>query len=366
MQILKRIISAFIIGLMLLSCSQETSSEIDDNSLFQNTDNAWYNNENTIEGNALGTYFIVKTPDDSLFISPKEIDAFFDEFNHELSTYVPTSLINEFNQKSTAIDLNKTKYFQPCFELSQKLYQMTNGSFDPSVFPIVELWKMIEVDQKVPSQQQIDSVLAFVGFSEGDIYTYKDGILSKTDERYELIFNAIAKGQAVDELAALLEQRGQKNYYVEIGGELKVKGLNDRNSKWLIGIDEPIISNTGLNDGEKRPIENYIEITNKALATSGNYRDFYELNGEVFGHTIDPVKGQPVNTNILSATVIADDVATADALATSFMVVGVDSALRIIENATDLNIDAYFLFKQEDGRIARAYTDGMLMYILDK
>lgn len=371
MQNSKRIIKSILPGLLLIlvACSnpdvdQAEVSQKDKN--YQNTENIWYEDEVTLKGNALGTYCVIKTGDDSLFISPQEVETFFNAFNTELSTYIPTSLISRFNNSDTTLDLNTTQYFKNCMETSLGIYEATNGAFDPTVFPLLNLWGFVKAIEHVPTQENIDSVLAFSGFENNKLFTYKEGVLSKKDDRFQIVFNAIAKGQSVDELALILDAKGQENYYIEVGGEMRVKGVNAKNTKWIIGIDEPVTSNSGLDDGEVRPIENYIEITNKSMATSGNYREFYELDGEVYGHTMSPVVGRPVNSNILSATVIADEVAVADAFATAFMVMGVDSALNVIKNNPEYNIDAYLLYEDENGRIRRAYNKGMLNYLFDK
>lgn len=361
------ILPVLFLGLVACSTDNNEQEPLSQNQgQYQNSDNTWYENEVTIKGNALGTYCVVKTSDDTLLISPQEVEDLFIAFNAELSTYSPTSLISRFNDVDSTLDLNKTRFFKKCFETSLGIYEATNGTFDPAVFPLLNLWGFVKEIKELPSQQEIDSVLAFSGFENNILYSYQAGILSKKDSRFRLVFNAIAKGQAVDELALILEEKGQDNYYVEVGGEIRVKGVNAKNTKWIIGIDEPVTSNTGLDDEEARPIENYIEITDKSMATSGNYREFYTLNGEVYGHTISPLLGRPVNSNILSATVIADEVAVADAFATAFMVMGVDSALNVIKNHPEYNLDAYLLYEGEDGRIQRAYNKGMLNYLFDK
>lgn len=309
---------------------------------------------------------MIKTGVDSLLISPEEISVFFADFNNELSTYIPNSLISQFNNELQEIDLDETKYFKTCLEKSIAIYKSTGGAFDPTIFPLVELWGFIKKADRIPTQEEVDSVLAFVGFEEGKMYAYQDGVLKKKDNRFQLIFNAIAKGQSVDELAAILDAKGQESYYIEVGGEIITKGMNDRNMKWVIGIDEPIESNTGFESTEKRDLENYIEISGKAMATSGNYRDFYEHDGVVYSHTISPITGKPVRRSILSATVIANDVATADAYATAFMVIGVEDALELVNNHPELGIDVYLLYDNEKGGIERAYNKGMMMYLMDK
>lgn len=358
------------IGLItFVGCTSSNESQQTDKSAdltAKNTKDAWYIDQNTIAGNALGTSFMIKTGEDSLLISPEEISVFFADFNNELSTYIPNSLISQFNNELQEVDLNETKYFKTCLEKSIAIYKSTGGAFDPTIFPLVELWGFIKKADRIPTQEEVDSVLAFVGFEEGKMYAYQDGVLKKKDNRFQLIFNAIAKGQSVDELAAILDAKGQESYYIEVGGEIITKGMNDRNMKWVIGIDEPIESNTGFESTEKRDLENYIEISGKAMATSGNYRDFYEHDGVVYSHTISPITGKPVRRSILSATVIANDVATADAYATAFMVMGVEDALELVNNHPELGIDVYLLYDNEKGGIERAYNKGMMMYLMDK
>lgn len=365
------LIAVFAMG--AVSCSQNEGEEQDEFNFAKdleayialNTENAWYTTENSIAGNALGTSLTLKTGDDTLLISPKEIDAFITAFNKELSTYDPNSLISQFNQ-GEAIDLSETQYFKTCFDQSQEIYEITNGAFDPTVFPLVNLWGFVDGPDELPSQDKIDEVLEYIGFTEGELYDYKDGVLTKKDPRMELVFNAIAKGQAVDELATILDAKGQKSYYLEIGGEMKLKGLSDRNLKWIVGIDIPVETNSGLAQDLHRDIENYVEITGKAMATSGNYRDFYELDGEIYSHTLSPKTGKPVRREILSATVVSDNVAQADAFATAFMVMGVEKSLNLIKENPSLGIEAYLLYDSGDGSLRRAYSRGMVHYLMDK
>lgn len=372
-QTLFPVLSPLVFISILLStsaCSSSTensnSGEVDsETSVHDNTENVWNENKTTIQGRALGTTFIIKTGEDSLFTTPLEIDNLFTDFNAELSTYIDESLISQFNTTDTFIDLNSTTYFKHCFELSQEIYKQTEGAFDPTVFPLVSLWGFFKDIDKAPTQNEIDSVLTFVSFENNLLYTYKDGILTKKDSRFKLVFNAIAKGQSVDVIANLLDKKGHESYFIEVGGEIRVKGLNDRGSKWVIGVDVPMEDNTGTDGSAQRKLENYIEVTNRAVATSGNYRDFYELDGKKYSHTLSPVTGQPVRHTILSATVVANDAATADAYATAFMVMGVEPTLTLIKENPELGIEAYLLFDDGNGRVERAYSRGMLHYLMD-
>jgi thiamine biosynthesis lipoprotein len=229
----------------------------------------------------------------------------------------------------------------------------------------VSLWGFFKDIDKAPTQTEIDSVLTFVGFENKKFYSYESGVLTKHDSRFKLVFNAIAKGQSVDVIADFLDKKRQESYFIEVGGEIRVKGMNDNGSKWVIGVDVPLESNTGTDGATHRKLENYIEVTNRAVATSGNYRDFYELDGRKYSHTLSPVTGKPVRHNILSATVVAQDAASADAYATAFMVMGVEKTLALIKSHPELGIDAYLLFDGGNDRIERAYSRGMLQYLMD-
>ena len=358
------------LSLFISACSSSTEGETIAQkdakmALHERTENVWSENKATIQGRALGTTFIIKTGEDSLFVTPIEIDDLFNAFNAELSTYIDASLISQFNTTDTFIDLNTTQYFKSCFELSQEIFKQTKGAFDPTVFPLVSLWGFFKDIDKAPTQNEIDSVLNFVGFDNKQLYSYENGMLTKHDTRFKLVFNAIAKGQSVDVIADFLDERGHESYFIEVGGEIRVKGFNDRGAKWVIGVDEPVEVNTGTEGASERKLENYIEVTNRAVATSGNYRDFYELDGKKYSHTLSPVSGKPVRHNILSATVVANDAATADAYATAFMVMGVEPTIEWIKMNPELGVDAYLLFDGGNGRIERAYSRGMLQYLMD-
>tara|TARA_B100000508_G_C11465884_1_gene282524 strand:+ start:7534 stop:8577 length:1044 start_codon:yes stop_codon:yes gene_type:complete len=323
-----------------------------------NTETAWYANKLTIQGKAQGTTFTIKTSNDSLLISPKELSDFFNSFDQELSTYVDSSLISRLNSNDlNSINLDKTDYFKTSLSISRDVFERTNGAFDPTVFPLVKIWGFFKDPTNPPSDKQIDSVMQHVGFKNESNYTIDVDKLVKLNEMSSLDFNAIAQGQSVDEIAALLDKRGQQDYFIEVGGEIKVKGANDRGTDWVIGVDLPSEENDGSSNNRK--LENYLSLSSNAVATSGSYRKFYIRNGEKFSHTIDPKTGYPVDHNLLSATVIANSTAMADAYATAFMTMGVDKTLEFIEANPDLGLSVYLLFENSSGKIERAYSEGM-------
>jgi len=178
----------------------------------------------------------------------------------------------------------------------------------------------------------------------------KEKEVKKSMPGISLDFSAIAKGYGVDVVGELLESKGIDNFLVDIGGEIAVKGLSDRGTPWTTGIEDPSV------EVFNRKIKAVIEVTDKGIATSGNYRNFYVKDGKKYAHTISPYTGYPVDHSMLSATVIASDCMTADAYATAFMVLGIEEAIPIINNHPEM--DAYFIFSDNDGTIKTFMTDG--------
>ena len=271
--------------------------------------------------------------------------------------------MSKFNalDKNEVIDISEHTEFKKCYTLSQDIYKRTDGAFDPSVFPLVKAWGFFKEMNDPPSSSEIDSILTFTGFKNNRYHSLKEGRLQKIDPRFELDFNALAQGLSVDYLANILDEKGQKNYFIEIGGEIKVKGVNDEGKPWVIGIDQPTDDNDGSNT---RKLENYLGLDNVAVATSGNYRKFYEKNGKRYSHTLNPKTGYPVQHNLLSTTVVAETAAIADGYATAFMTMGVDESMLFVESNPDLNLEVYLLFENEEGRIERAYSKGFKKYFL--
>lgn len=367
MRILYSIFSFILLSSLFFSCSAENDSNLvftEKSSSDLTNKNAWYLDSVTIQGRAQGTTYIIKTSDDSLFTSPNELNDFFNAFDQELSTYVDSSIISQFNKGDIVkVPLNNTTYFYTSLSVSKSVSEYTNGAFDPTVFPLVKLWGFFKDPNQTPSKADLDSVLSFTGFIDTSLISFDEMYLRKYDPRVKLDFNAIAQGQSVDEVARMLEQRGQQNYFIEVGGEIRVKGLNDRGEPWVIGVDQPSPENDGIS-GERK-LENYLSLSNKALATSGSYRKFYVKDGQKFSHTIDPKTGYPVQYNLLSVTVIGNDAATCDAYATAFMTMGVDHTLDFVNENKVLDLDVYLLFENASGRIERAYSEGMKNYFLE-
>ena len=233
----------------------------------------------------------------------------------------------------------------------------TDGAFDITVAPLVNAWGFGFKHGKMPDNRKINQLRKIVGFHK---VSMKSGRVVKKNSATMLDCSAIAKGYGCDMVARLLASKGIKNYMVEIGGEIVVSGVNDERMPWKIGVTKPTDDSLNVN----QELQTVLNVTDKAMATSGNYRNFYYKNGKKYAHTIDPKTGRPVQHNILSATVIADNCATADAYATSFMVLGLDKAKKVLEKHTELM--AYFIYSDSEGKNAVWFSPSMKGYIVDK
>jgi FAD:protein FMN transferase len=325
-------------------------------------------NEITITGEAQGTTYMVKYHgNDTNFVA--EIENLLDLFDRDLSNWREGSLINRINdhqRRDTVFSfVDSTKYFSVVFDLSRDIYLKTQGAFDPSVYPLVQAWGFGLKNKDEITPELIDSLLGCVGFTEFDIdmieqyereYFYKETQIWKGNPKVKLDFNAIAQGYSVDLVADLLQEHEVFNYMVEIGGEVACKGLNAKGELWKIAIDKPV------SDEEEREFQAVLSVADKAVATSGSYRKFYVENGKKYSHTIDPHSGFPVDHNLLSATVMANSCASADAFATAFMVMGIEGTLQFLQEYPDLGLEVYLIFEDE-GQLQTLTSEGLLNLI---
>lgn len=254
--------------------------------------------------------------------------------------------LSPFNEKSVITHVNKNEavtlddHFITVFRLSSEIYKDTEGAFDITVAPLVNAWGFGFKNGITPDRHAIDSLMQFVGF---DKVKLQDGKIIKTDDRLMLDCSAIAKGYGVDAVARLLKSKGIDNYMVEIGGEIVASGENPKGAPWRIGVSKPDDDSVSVSN----EIQGIINISNRAMATSGNYRNFYYKGGKKYAHTIDPKTGCPVQHSILSATVVSDECAKADAYATAFMVMGLDKAKAVLARHKDMM--AYFIYSDDKG-----------------
>ena len=257
--------------------------------------------------------------------------------------------LSPFNEHSviTAVNNNQEvvldNMFQEVFQKAMAISRETDGAFDITVAPLVNAWGFGFKNGTQPDRHQVDSLREIIGYEKLSLV---NGKVQKKDPRMMLDCSAIAKGYGTDMVARLLKERGVQSYMVEIGGEIVTKGVNAQRVPWKIGVTKP--DDDSLSVGNE--LQTILNVTDKAMATSGNYRRFYYKGGKRFAHTIDPKTGYPVQHNILSATVLADDCATADAYATSFMVMGMEGAKRVLERHPELM--AYLIYDDGHGKNA--------------
>lgn len=268
-------------------------------------------------------------------------------FNKSLSTYDKNSIISRINQNDSSVILDD--YFLKCWNKAREISELTNGAFDMTVAPIVNIWGFGFDESLNADSALIDSLMEFVGYNKIHI---TNNIIHKELPGIMLDASAIAKGYGVDVAAEYLESKGIENYMVEIGGEVRAKGKNEKARYWRIGIDKPIEDPSAMN----RILEAVVSLNNKSLATSGNYRQFYVKDGIKYAHTINPKTGYPALSNLLSATVLANDCMTADALATAFMVLGVEKSINLSKSIPDLEV--FFIFSDSTNEIKTYGSDG--------
>ena len=302
------------------------------------------------EGFIFGTVYHITYQSDVNY--QKEIEAELMKVDQSLSPFNKTSIISSVN-RNEKVKVNEM--FSEVFNLAESIYKETQGAFDITVAPMVNAWGFGFKTGNPPTKQTIDSLRAIVGYQK---VALKDGYVVKQNPKTMLDCSAIAKGFGSDVVARFLQKKGIQNYMVEIGGEIVVRGNSDKKLPWRIGINKP--TDDSLNTNQE--LQDVVNVTDIAMATSGNYRNFYYKNGKKYAHTIDPNTGYPVQHNILSATVLAKNCATADAYATSFMVMGLDGAKKILEKHPEL--DAYLIYSDHKGSNKIWYSPSLQKKIL--
>ena len=262
-----------------------------------------------------------------------------------LSMFNPESTISAVN-RSESILVTDTMFLK-VFRRAMEISRMTDGAFDITVAPAVNAWGFGFKHAENVSQATVDSLKEITGYWK---IHEQDGLITKDDPRIMLDCSAIAKGFGSDMVAQMLSTKGISDYMVEIGGEIVLSGHNPKGKDWNIGISKPVDDSLSMNN----ELQTVIPITDIAMATSGNYRNFYVKDGRKYAHTIDPHTCMPVSHSLLSATVFAADCATADALATSMMVMGLDSAQALLASHPELR--AYFIYQGEEGALSTIGT----------
>jgi FAD:protein FMN transferase len=281
----------------------------------------------TLAGKTMGTTYNIVYLDESNRDFQTSIDSLLVVFNQSLSTYIPDSELSKFNLADT-LDFN-LPYFLPVLKASKTVFEKTDGAFDPTVGPLVNLWGFGPSGPQLKDSTDIYALRKLVGFEKIE---FDQKQLRKKIPGIYLDFSAIAKGYGVDVVGEFLQKKGVRNFLVDIGGELVARGVNDQGELWKVGVNRP------LETANASDIISIIALQDRGMATSGNYRNYYVRDSVKISHTINPATGYPVTHNLLSATVLAKDCMTADAYATALMVMGTDKAIALDSALNEIEI----------------------------
>ena len=289
-----------------------------------------------LSGAKMGTTYNIKVvadqpvPDDL----HQQIDDLLSVVDNSMSTYKPDSELSRFNRMAVGQQMQISADFSRVLQISKDVWDKSGGAFEPTVGPLVDIWGFgpTTSDNSTPSAEQILEILQTIGFQH---IVLDDLSLSKT-QPIELDLSAVAKGYAVDLVADMLEMLALPDYLVEVGGEVRVSGSNPSGESWRIAIEQPKLIPS---------VNRIIPLTNMAVATSGDYRNYFEQQGIRYSHIIDSRTGQPIKHNLASVTVFSNSCAEADAWATAFLVMGVEESLQIAQR---LNLAVYLLLKEGD------------------
>lgn len=318
----------------------------------------------SVEGKTMGTYYRVTYADSLNRDFGLEIDELLKEINMEISTYIDTSTISKFNRASDFIDLGirydgkapvtKNRHFWACYWKGLEMYQKSGGAFDPTVMPLVNYWGFGYTEHRAVTKVDstvVDSLKMLVGLDKVRLEKGAQSLLWKSQPGVELDFSGLGQGYGVDAIAEFLEGWGIPHYLVDIGGEQRGKGMSPRGTPWRIGISIP------SSEAPKEEIMTSFPLENLSVNTSGNYRNYYDVDGAKYGHTINPKTGYPERSALLSATIFAKECLHADALATTCMVLGPEKGMALIEQLPE--VEAFFIIGTADGKMETKYTPGL-------
>jgi len=317
--------------------------------------------EYSLTGKTMGTVYNIKLVSKYLnsdFLSKIRIaiNSSLENVNQHMSTYIADSEISRFNNHKDTTAFSISTEFSKVIKEALKVNQISSGAFDITVNPLVNLWGFGSKSEqrKMPSDKQIKNILKIIGSKH--IKVIDENTLKKDIPELEIDLSAIAKGYGVDVVAEVLEKYNQDNFMVEIGGEVFTRGKNIENEKWKIGIDRPQFLALPGQDFQK-----ILSISNVGLATSGDYRNYFEYDGKIYSHTINPKTGRPVTHNLASVTIVAPNCMQADALATAVLVMGVEDGLQLIESLE--NIEGYFITRISLNEFEEVSTSGFDKYL---
>ena len=292
-------------------------------------------------GSTMGTTYsvVIVDPVDkvSLNQTKEDVAEVLDAVNAEMSTYLPDSALSRFNRQHSTAWQTISPGLAEVLAQANRISRLSGGAFDVTVGPLVNLWGFgpVPVPERPPSDEVVRDTMKQTGYRHLEVQLQPPRARKRIPELY-VDLSAIAKGYAVDQLARLLYRAQMRNFLVEIGGELRAAGLNRENKPWRVGIEKP---------GQFFSAERVVHLKDVAIATSGDYRNYVELDGRKFSHGIDPVTGKPVAHDTISVSVVADNAMEADALATALLVLGQEAGMALAENHA---VAAYFIYRSGD------------------
>ncbi|MEA3505535.1 MAG: FAD:protein FMN transferase [Bacteroidota bacterium] len=331
----RNIILLLIIAATFLSCKKQPVESI------------------KLKGLAQGTYYSIIYYDSLQRDFSIAVDSLLDEFNLTASTYHKSSIVSKINRNEPT-ELNDI--FIDIFVEAQNIAKETDGDFDITVKPLVNMWGFGGKKPQQVDQFKIDSILQFVGYEKVKLI---DNRIEKDDDRLQLDYNSIAQGYSADWIARFFELKGIKNYLIDVGGEVLGKGTKPNNSQWMVGIELPAENKTA-----SRQLISKVKLLNRALATSGSYRKYYEKDGKRYSHTLNPHTGYPAQHKLLSVSILADDCCSADAYATACMSMGFEKAKKFVEQSPQL--EAYFIVADSSQERYMTYATKGLKLIMSE
>ncbi|HSP83469.1 MAG TPA: FAD:protein FMN transferase [Gillisia sp.] len=333
--------SGFFLLLLFISCN--SASEIE---------------EQVFSGEALGTTYQIKLFHPEKLEIQQGLDSIFKVINSSMSTYQADSDISRINAGDSTVVVDE--HFVKVYNYSLQIYEESNGFFDPTVGKLVNAYGFgPEMGSTQLGESKLDSIREFVGFNK--ITLNPQNKIEKLHPEIFIDFNAIAKGYTVDVIAGYLDDKNVQDYLLELGGELVAKGINRKKDQaWAVGIDNP------LQDESTRSLQAIVKLENRAMATSGNYRKFRidSVTGQRFVHTINPLTGLAEKSNLLSASVLAENCTLADGYATAFMALGYEKAVEMVNRIE--NVDVFFIYTDEENNVKIFTTPGFENSLLEE
>lgn len=302
----------------------------------------------SFQGKAQGTYYIIKYTSNDTTSLREDVEDLFRQIDRSMSLYLPSSLINRFNKGPQVV---MDHHMRTVVRKAQEVSKLTDGLFDITIKPLVDLWGFGVVRHNgQPSQADIARKRRLVDYN---MLTVRTKYLIKKREGMEIDCNGIAQGYTSDAVGRLLHAMGIHNFLVDVGGELVASGVNTQGQPWSVGIERPPDT-----DSANQPVQALLRLKNKGVATSGNYQRFFDEGGTRFAHTIDPRTGQALHNNIISVTVTAPDAMTADAFDNVLIILGVDAGLQFISEHPKLKLQAFYVYKDDAGKVREKYSPG--------